>query len=87
MKEAQHIREYLERCREIAGFTSQNGWIDNDTLRFELLERGEDEALIYVEFDEVLMEGAGCVAGRVPCYGRLRLRLDRSGRVSGSRPL
>ena len=27
------------------------------------------------------MEGAGCVAGRVPCYGRVRAELTEDGDV------
>jgi hypothetical protein len=78
------IRRYLGRCRELNVLTSQNGWIDDDTLRFGVIERDAGTALIFVEFDEILVEGAGCVAGRVPCHGRLRLRLARDGQVEGA---
>jgi hypothetical protein len=37
--------------------------------------------LLAVTFEEVIMEGAGCIAGRVPCYGRVRVRLDARGRI------
>jgi hypothetical protein len=34
-----------------------------------------------VKFDELLMEGAECLAGRVSCFGQLRLYLDPDGKV------
>ena len=75
------LREYLLACPELARLCSQNGWIDNDTLEVEVLEQGRDTVLLAVTFDEVIMEGSGCVAGRVPCYGRVRARLDARGRI------
>ena len=68
-------------CPDLARLCSQNGWIDNDTLEVEVLEQGRDTLLAAVTFEEVIMEGAGCIAGRVPCYGRVRARLDPSGRI------
>jgi hypothetical protein len=81
------IRSYLARCRELNALTSQNGWIDGDTLCFGVIEREADSALIFVEFDEILVEGSGCVAGRVPCHGRLRLQLGGDGQVEGAEVL
>lgn len=81
------IRSYLARCRELNVLTSQNGWIDDDTLRFGVIQCEADSALIFVEFDEILVEGAGCVAGRVPCHGRLRLRLGGDGQVEDAEVL
>ena len=75
------LREYLLACPELARLCSQNGWIDNDTLEAEVLEQGQDTVLLAVTFEEVIMEGAGCIAGRVPCYGRVRVRLDARGRI------
>jgi hypothetical protein len=72
---------YLASCREIAALCSQNGWIDNTTLAVEVLDRGQDQVLAAVTFEEVIMEGAGCIAGRVPCYGRVRARLGPAGEV------
>lgn len=73
------LNEYLKNCPEITRFCSQNGWIDNTTLRTDIIERHADEAVVAVYFDEIVMEGAGCVAGTVPCYGRVRVKLDRQG--------
>lgn len=82
----EHIERWLRNCRDIASFCTQNGWIDNDTLTFEILERTTDRILLYVTFDEVIMEGSGCIAGRVPCYGRMELSMDGT-RVGRARPV
>ena len=80
------VLDYLRRSRELTVFCTQNGWIDNDELSYQVLERHADKALIAVEFTEVIMEGSGCVADRIACYGRLRLRLDDHGEVLGATP-
>lgn len=77
------VREYLLRCRELAALCSQNGWIDDDTLSIDILEEDDDGVTCAVTFEEIVMEGSGCVAGRVPCYGRVRLGLDETGEVTG----
>lgn len=76
------LGEYLARCRELNELCTQNGWIDNETLDYEVLDQDGAEWTLKVTFEEVLMEGSGCVAGRVPCYGRVRVRLDETGEVS-----
>lgn len=76
------IERFLFSCRDLRAFCSQNGWIDNDTLYFEIVEQNDHQVIALVQFEEILMEGSGRVAGRVPCQGRLRLILDRFGEVS-----
>ena len=78
----QHIEQYLMSCRELKAFCSQNGWIDNNTLSYEILEENDHHIIAFVQFEEILMEGSGCIAGRIPCQGRLRLTLDHYGQVS-----
>jgi len=78
------IEEYLKSSRELAQLCSQNGWIDNETLRYELTEQDNSHAVVNVTFDEVIMEGSGCVADRISCYGKLRLTLDTNGQVETS---
>lgn len=75
------IERYLLSCKELTAFCSQNGWIDNDTLYYEILAQNDTEIIALVQFEEILMEGAGRIASRIPCYGRLRLALDRYGAV------
>jgi hypothetical protein len=77
----EHIERYLMACRELTAFCSHNGWIDNKTLDYEILEQNDHYVLAFVQFEEILMEGSGRIAGRIPCQGRLRLRLDRYGQV------
>ncbi|BCX81952.1 hypothetical protein MIT9_P1534 [Methylomarinovum caldicuralii] len=75
------VAEFLRRWSGLRVFCTQDGWIDNDTLRFEIQGGGQDEVIVAVTFEEVLVEGSGCVAGREPCFGRLRLKLDADGSV------
>jgi hypothetical protein len=78
------IEAYLKSSRELSKLCSQNGWIDNETLRYELMEQDNTHAIVNVTFDEVIMEGSGCVADRISCYGKMRLTLDNNGRVEKS---
>ncbi|RMD67804.1 MAG: hypothetical protein D6819_10800 [Gammaproteobacteria bacterium] len=71
------ILGYLSKAPELAQFCTQNGWIDNQSLKAEVLEEHPDSLLLAVTFDEVIMEGSGCEATRQPCYGRVRLKLDK----------
>lgn len=75
------LQEYLTTCRELTRFCTQNGWIDNDTLRVDVLEHDARALVAAVTFEEVVMEGSGCVADRVSCYGRVRVTLDPKGDV------
>ena len=80
----QNIVEFLRHSRELGNFCTQNGWIDDDSVEYEVLEDWSDWSdwsLIGVRFTEIVMEGSGCVADRVSCYGRLRLRFDNNGYV------
>lgn len=75
------IRDYLLNCRELNDFTTRNGWIDDDTITFEILEDEPDGSLIMVEFTEVIREEDGNSLDRVPCTGKMRLSLDHEGHV------
>ena len=72
---------YLKSCRELSRFCSGNGWIDNSSLRYTIIWQNENEVLVNIEFNELLMEGAGSLAEKVYCSGQMRLLLDRFGRV------
>ncbi len=78
-----NIQEYLRSCRELSALCTQNGWIDNDTLEVQVMDRRPNQITAAVQFDEIIMEGAGCIAGRVPCFGQVRMRLDSNGNVVG----
>ena len=67
------LLQALTVAPELASLCTQNGWIDNDTLSYEIIEEEADRWLLAVQFEEIIMEGSGCVAGRIPCYGRVRL--------------
>ena len=77
----QHIERYLLSCRELTALHSHNGWIDKNSLRYEIIEQNDSYVIAFVQFEEILMEGSGCIAGRIPCQGHLRLTLDRYGQV------
>lgn len=70
----------LRDAPELAGLCTQNGWIDSETLRFEVVEAGDPGVLLRVWFEEIVMEGAGCVADRKPCFGRVRVMPGTEGR-------
>lgn len=81
MPTTDHILNYLMRCRELTSYCTQNGWIDNESLEYEVRERSDDTVLLSVKFQEVVMKGAGCVGRRIPCFGQVRLRLAGDGSV------
>jgi hypothetical protein len=74
--------EYLANCRELRALCSQDGFIDNDTLSVEIQAETPETVTAWVEFDEVLVEGAGCVADRVSCAGWVRLIKDTTGQIA-----
>ena len=78
------ITQYLHCCRKLSRFCSQNGWIDNDSLHFEILEQEDRAVITAVEFEEIIMDGTGHIAQRVSCLGWLRLLLDEDGEVQSS---
>lgn len=75
------IMAYLQTCRELTAFCSQNGWIIDESIEYGVLQREEDSILIYVTFLESIMEGAGCQCDQKPCYGRMSLTLNHNGKV------
>ena len=79
------IRDYLSQCRELNQLCSQNGWIDNDTLQIDVEGCDGVEARVAVDFTEVIMEGAGCVADRRECFGKLIITFDPAGAVHSCR--
>lgn len=70
----ERIRAVLNEARELTRLCTQNGWIDPDTLSYELIEEGPGGTVVAVQFEEIIMEGSGCVADRRGCYGRVRIR-------------
>lgn len=70
VKDLKAIHELLCRDNGLAALCTQNGWIDNDTLWFEVRD---DAATVSVHFEEVVTKGGGCVAKRQPCWGEVRI--------------
>ncbi|BAU47145.1 hypothetical protein SVA_0564 [Sulfurifustis variabilis] len=75
------LEDYFARTPRLAELCTQNGWPDPETLRVEVLDRDGDALLCSVSFEEVIMEGAGCVAGRVDCWGRYRVSQGDDGDI------
>ncbi len=81
MSEALAISRILETCTALNAFCTQNGWIINESITYEILERHPDRWLIYVTFLESIMEGSGCQCDQKSCYGRLWLHLNKQGGI------
>lgn len=79
------LRDFFASTHSLARLTSQNGWPDPDSLRVEVVGREGDTLTCSVTFEEVVVEGAGCIADRVSCWGRYRLRLNGEGQVVDAR--
>lgn len=75
------IDVFLRRWTGLVGLCTQGGWIDNDTLQWRLDSEDGERVRVFVQFDEVLMEGSGCRAGEALCHGYVRLWLDADGEV------
>lgn len=75
------IESYLKSCRELSRFCSCNGWIDNDSLHYSVIWENDHEALVDIEFDELLPEDTDNPAGKITCFGQMRMFLDSLGRV------
>lgn len=73
------LTDFFATTPKLAELCSQNGWPDPDSLKVSVIENKPDEALCAVSFDEVVMEGSGCEAGRVGCWGKIRVKLNPQG--------
>ncbi|GAB6067237.1 hypothetical protein JCM13664_05550 [Methylothermus subterraneus] len=80
-----NIERFLREWPGLSQFCTQNGWIDDATIRYEIQALTEREAIVAVWFTEILMEGSGCVADRRECFGKLRLKCD--GRALSAEPV
>lgn len=76
------IKTYLKQCRELVQFTHDNGWIDNDSLTFEILAQEADQITVEVSFEEIMLSSAGCCAVRERRWGQLHLTLDAHGVIA-----
>ncbi|MDT8406574.1 MAG: hypothetical protein RQ715_04930 [Methylococcales bacterium] len=81
------ILYFLQTTPKLAALCSQNGWIDNTSIHYEILQHQAGQCWIYVTFLESIMEGGGCQVDLKPCYGRLRLTLNEAGEVIDAQPL
>ena len=80
-----NVLEFLCQSSELRGFCSQGGCVDTSSLEFQFIESEPHSALVQVEFDEIVPRGTDRIAGRIPCFGRLRLFFDESGGVESVR--
>lgn len=85
--DADRIAQWLRSTPLVSEFCTQNGWIDDDTMRYEVCGQDDRGVWINIYFTEVVMEGSGCVADRVDCFGQLALRLDDRGEIIEGRVL
>ncbi len=76
------LLDFFASAPSLTTICTQNGWPDPETLRVEILEQKPGGLLCAVAFEEVIMEGSGCCAGRVDCWGKFRVMFDASGSVT-----
>jgi len=76
------IETYLKSSCELSRFCSQNGWIDNNSLRYIVIWETVNEVCVDIVFDELLMAGGSSIAEKVSCRGQMRLLLDSRGRIA-----
>ncbi|MFQ5935060.1 MAG: hypothetical protein ACE5LB_01440 [Acidiferrobacterales bacterium] len=79
------LKRFFANTPSLAQLCTQNSWPDPGSLRVDVLERNGDQILCSVEFEEIVMKGAGCVARRKPCWGRFHVRIDSRGNVVDAR--
>ncbi|MHB8345854.1 MAG: hypothetical protein ACYDHM_01475 [Acidiferrobacterales bacterium] len=77
------LQKFFVFTADLTAVCTQNGWPDPESLHVEILERQAGELLCAVEFEEVIMEGSGCCAARVGCWGKYRVELDAAGNIAG----
>ncbi|MHB1950403.1 MAG: hypothetical protein ACYCQK_02885 [Acidiferrobacteraceae bacterium] len=75
------IVEYFQTSRELATLCQQNGWPDTETLEVRIGPEDGRGRVCSVSFEEILMEGSGCVAGRLARWGQFVVKLDADGNV------
>ncbi|MFP5345220.1 MAG: hypothetical protein ACLGGU_06305 [Gammaproteobacteria bacterium] len=78
------LTEFFLRTPRLAELCTQGGWPASESLKLDVMQQRGEEVVCDVRFDEVIMEGSGCEAGRVPCWGQFRLRLDEGGKVAAA---
>lgn len=76
------LKTFFSSSPELARLCTQNGWPDPASMHIDLLEETDTYVVCAVNFDEVIMEGSGCEAGRVACWGRFRLPLNQHGEIT-----
>ena len=81
------IDAFVRRSPVLARFCSQNGWIDEASLEYEVRVREPGSVVLAIRFDEIVVKAAGCVGRRIPCFGLLRLRLGEAGEVRAAEAL
>ncbi|MCL5669484.1 MAG: hypothetical protein M1392_05860 [Gammaproteobacteria bacterium] len=78
------LTEFFQRTPRLAELCTQGGWPAPESLKLDIVQQQGAEVVCDVRFDEVIMEGSGCEAGRTPCWGQFRLRLDERGKVAAA---
>ena len=79
-----HIRSFLQTSNQLQAFCSQNGWIINESIDYEILRHDRNRVMIYTTFLESIMEGSGCQCDQKSCYGLMQLILGEKGNVISS---
>lgn len=74
------VERYLKSCRELVELTQYNGWIDNDTLKVQLVSEEPGRVVAEVQFEEIFI--SACCEERAERWGRVALSLNGEGEVT-----
>ena len=80
------IADYLSSCRELSHLIDSDGWLETDSLEFEIVRNSEREVTVALRFVEVVTKAYGGPVERVDRQGYLILVLDAYGDIVGVRP-
>lgn len=81
------VTDWLNHTNLVSSFCTQNGWVDSDSLSYEIQHRDDRRMRINIRFTEIVMEGSGCVADRVECFGQIEIEVDAGGAIVAARVL
>ncbi|MBT3197312.1 MAG: hypothetical protein HN842_11655 [Gammaproteobacteria bacterium] len=79
------VAAYLKSCRELSQMTEYNGWIDNSTLQYQIVDEDSEGVTVELSFEEIFT--SACCEERAERWGRVRLGFNGVGGIESFRLL